>query len=203
MTWHYKNISLENIVEIIDGIEYVEEWKAISGYNGAYVASSMGRIKTTGNRYNGNKEQILSLRLDKDGYVIVNLYNKDGMKTKKVHRIVCDCFHENPENKKEVNHKKGIKTDNRSSQVEWATQSENMKHKHNVLMYPPPIKAFRVGDNIGSLNHKSIKIKCDTLDMLFNCISEAEKVIGVKREVISEIIKSKRVHFNGLVFSYA
>jgi len=85
---HYKNLSLENIVEEYEGIIYTEEWKPIKGYECKYEISSFGRCKTLGNRYNGNKIVIMSLRLDKDGYVIVNLYKSAIMKTCKIHRIV-------------------------------------------------------------------------------------------------------------------
>ncbi len=45
-----------------------------------------------------------------------------------VHRLVGKYFVPNPQNKATINHKRGIKTDNRASELEWATYSENNLH---------------------------------------------------------------------------
>lgn len=67
------------------------------------------------------------------GYLKVNLC-KDGVKTTRhVHRLVAEVFIPNPEQKSDVNHINGDKTDNRVSNLEWASRSENIKHSYDVL----------------------------------------------------------------------
>ena len=61
---------------------------------------------------------------------LVKISKKSKVKRFAIHRIVASAFLSNDENKREVNHINGIKTDNRVENIEWVTPSENMKHAY-------------------------------------------------------------------------
>jgi hypothetical protein len=108
-----------------------ERWEPVTGYGGKYVVSNWGRVKCMTNK----KRFFLQQGFDKDGYRVVTLFKNDnGLKNNVffVHRLVCEAFIPNPENKSSVNHKNLIKTDNMVSNLEWLTHKENIQHYHNV-----------------------------------------------------------------------
>lgn len=61
-----------------------------------------------------------------DGYLTVGINGKQY----RVHRLIAQTFIPNPENKPSVNHIDGVKSNNRVDNLEWATNSENMKHAY-------------------------------------------------------------------------
>lgn len=106
-----------------------EVWKDIIGHEG-YKVSNLGRVKSFKSN-KGTTEHILNPGLGGNGYLTVNLYNGSA-KTRTIHRLVAIHFIPNPENKPEVNHKKGIKIDNRATELEWVTHKENSIHSFKI-----------------------------------------------------------------------
>lgn len=113
-----------------------EIWKDIEGYEGLYQISSMGRVKSLWFW----KERILKECRDWRWYTHVLLTKNKIAKTYKPHRLVAIAFVPNPKNKKEINHKNWNGLDNRVENIEWATRSENEKHKYDVLWYVSHLK---------------------------------------------------------------
>ena len=110
-----------------------EIWKDISGYEGLYQISNLGRVKSFPRNGTIKSERILNLFHTKDGYLFVCLRNK-GRSYPKIHRLVAEAFLDNPYNKETVNHIDGNKENNNVNNLEWATRSEQEKWKY-VLGY--------------------------------------------------------------------
>ena len=108
-----------------------EIWKVYNGFNGRYVVSNRGRVFTK------LSNRLISLFKDKDGYQCVCLCKKGKQKTVKVHRMVAETFIVNNNHKYEVNHKNGIKTDNRVENLEWVSKSQNVKHAYDTGLIKP------------------------------------------------------------------
>lgn len=122
-----------------------EIWKDIPQYEGIYQASNMGRIRSLLHR--GGKKPSLMKTQERNGYLRVPLTDKNGNRShKSVHRLVLESFLGCIENH-EVNHKNGIKSDNRISNLEWCTRSENQTHAFkNGLQIP--LKGSEIGNSI-------------------------------------------------------
>ena len=119
-----------------------EIWKDIEEFP-SYQASDLGRIR------NKNTGFIKNVYYDNDGYVKVTLVKNKRSYRKTVHRLVAEAFLGGKHPGLQVNHKNGIKDDNRLINLEWVTGSENVKHAYDTGLRKPsggrgPIRAVRV-----------------------------------------------------------
>lgn len=116
----------------------IEEWRDVPGFEGLYLISNLGNVKSV-ERFKRNNagtqfvnERIRVLTPDKDGYLKVCL-SKDGKHyVKSVHRLVAEAFIPNPDNLPVINHKNEDKQDNRVTNLEWCTVQYNTCYGNGI-----------------------------------------------------------------------
>jgi len=164
--------------------QIMEIWKDISEYKG-YQISNRGRIKSFQKNPNGI---IMKPSESNLGYLTISFYNSDGEKRFYVHRLVAKFFKPNFFNKPHINHKNGIKTDNRVENLEWITPSENNQHAYNVGLK----KAN--GENNGRSKLNSFQVRVIRKTVGLNN-TELSRIFNISRTVIS-LIKSNKIWIN-------
>ena len=184
-------------------MKFIEEiWKPVVGYEGIYEVSSLGRVKScerTIIRSNGREinfpDKIMKPSINHKGYEIIDLRENGKRSGGFVHRLVGEAFIENPYNKKQINHKNGIKTDNRVENLEWVTNQENMRH------------AYKSGIRNNDLIAKSNRKKVDQLTLeghlikTFDSIEDAIKSTDVNN--ISAVCRGVRNKAGGFKWRYS
>lgn len=155
-----------------------EEWRDVVGYEGKYIISNYGNLARV------HKYTPTSLKepsTDEDGYLRAKLHDKNSTKYIGIHKLVAQAFIPNPENKPQVNHINGDKTDNRVNNLEWVTASENNYHKFKVL----DPKSY----------HKRRKaVKCEELDRVFESVSAASEELNIHRCDIRNVANGRSHH---------
>lgn len=131
--------------------------KDISGYEGKYAITKDGKVWSyprkiiKENRWGKSgsfncKGGWLKSNTNKAGnwYYSIALGRKNR-KGFKVHRLIAQAFIPNPLNLPEVNHKNGIKTDNRIENLEWCTRKQNLAHSYKI--YPFKMRKMQRGED--------------------------------------------------------
>lgn len=106
-----------------------EIWKDIVGFEGRYIVSNFGRVKSIGKK---TRYAILAFVVHRQGYLRVGLSKDNHHKSYLVHRIVAEAFLPNSDKKETVNHIDGNKANNNINNLEWCTQRENNIHAHKT-----------------------------------------------------------------------
>ncbi len=112
-----------------------ERWRWVKGYEGLYMVSDHGRVMSVPRvTHYGH---IMKIKKSWSGYMRVCLCKENVKSERAVHRLVAEAFLDHGEDKTEVNHKNGVRDDNRVENLEWVTRSENEKHAYRVLGKAP------------------------------------------------------------------
>ncbi len=132
--------------------EKTEEWRDVVGYEGLYMVSNIGNVKSlqrTAKSKNGSirtvSEKLRKINKNKSGYIMVILNKEGKRKGIKIHRLVAQAFLPNPENLPQVNHKDENKSNNCVENLEWCTQEYNNKYGTRTERTSKKVKCLETG----------------------------------------------------------
>ena len=161
-----------------------EIWKDVKDYEGLYQISNLGNIRKMrfiNNITNKEKQFNIKPQINNSGYYRVMLFKNGNYKNKLLHRIVAETFINNPDKKNQVNHKDGNKLNNCVQNLEWCSQSENMKHAYKNKL----AKSYATGKfGANSLKAKKVNMldkKTKQTIKTFGSLIDAAKYIGVNK----------------------
>jgi predicted XRE-type DNA-binding protein len=175
----------------------MDVWKDIKGFEGIYQVNEYGEVKSIEritfnngtNTYNKIKEKILKKISDKNGYYRYCFFKDKKRYSVFAHRLVANCFIDNPNKKPQVNHIDGVKTNNHVSNLEWCTAKENTRHALDLgLSFQAP------GENhhMSKLTNKEVFVIRSLYDKKQMTQKEISFLFNVSQTQISRIVNKKK-----------
>lgn len=175
-------------------------WRQIEGYEGYYEVSDEGSVRSV-DRFitdsNGNtrflRGSIMKLseatrRDNTNGYLVVNLHKNHKSSVIPVHVLVASAFIPNEQNKPTVNHKDGNKHNNRVSNLEWSSYSENNTHAIETGLRKPR------GTNVEQYTTSGEYVAT------YKSVTEAARKTGFSRGGISHCVNGRSSTSSGFVW---
>lgn len=174
--------------------------------NAGYEINSSGDVwRKAGVRINSlgvsryYKRRKLNPSIDSKGYKRVGV----GPNSANVllHRIIAIAFIPNPENKPEINHKNGIRSDFRIENLEWATPQENQIHSWKKLNRSHPRKGIISWGNPCSKSINEYDVDGNVINT-FASIKDAAIAKGIESTHFRYILNKKNGYSEGLIIGY-
>ncbi len=159
----------------------MERFKKIEGFEN-YSISSLGRVRRDVTVTNARAGYFLALVPTRDGYMAVALSRpKHKGKTAIVHRLVAAAFIGPIPEKYVVNHKNGVRHDNRVENLEIITCSENVRHAYEVLGRKP------TRAKLAETEAEEIRIRADAGELLKDLADEYD----ITPAMVSNIVRGR------------
>lgn len=168
-------------------------------FDGLYFISDDGKLYSTRSR------KFLKPDRDRYGYLYYVISINGDRKTLKAHRLVAGAFIPNPQNKPTVNHKNGIRDDNRLCNLEWATEKEQAndpRTKANIMKIASKTDYYAMGA-MGNFGRKKTAVKKDGVLLgVYDSLLIAAQQHNANYTKASECANGKRKKAGGVQFSY-
>ncbi len=161
----------------------MEEKFMLLPFDTKYAISNKGQII---NVKNGKK---LKTKVNKNGYLEVQLSTNGIRKNYRIHRLVGIMFIEKVDNKPYINHKDGNKLNNEVNNLEWCTAKENDNHARQTKLkvQNKPIKAISIDTNC---------------TIYFESLSECARYFNTNKGTIHRVLSGKRKKYKNFKFIY-
>lgn len=163
-----------------------DNWRPVKDFENYYLVNDIGQI------WSIRRNKMLQPKIDKYGYEAVSFSVGGRSYHRTVHRVVAQAFLPNPHNLPTVNHINEIKIDNRVTNLEWASISDN--------------------DNHGTRNERMANSKCkhpveqilkDGRTILYKGVKDAWRKTGINRCCIANCCKGIYKAAGGYQWRYA
>lgn len=185
-----------------------ELWKDIKGYEGSYQVSNFGRVRSvtrivdcTGGKRTV-KGKMLKLFTTRNPYLCVDLRNHQKHKTAYVHRLVAENFIANPYNYPIINHKDNNPQNNNVNNLEWCTQSYNIKYSYIYGNAKPTTGCFKKGNIPHNLRKIEQYDKNGNFLKTYNSIKLAAQSINRTPGAIQSCLTGNSKTSGGYIWKY-
>jgi len=171
------------------------EWKPIQGYENEYMVSNRGDV------WSVRRHRALKPNKDKYGYLYFVFSVDSVRRTVKAHRLVATAFIENTFNKPTVNHKNGIRHDNRVDNLEWATVKEQANDERtykNMLAVSAKTDYRAMGQKRDFGRRRTAVYRGKTLVGIYESLMTAAKENGINYSKASECANGHRKNTGGM-----
>lgn len=160
-----------------------EEWRPVSGFEGIYEVSNLGRIKS----YKQDSCGIIIRLTNSKGDYIRFVLQAVGKKQKTVlmHRLVAETFIDNPHNMPVVNHIDGNKQNNCVDNLEWCSVLHNVNH--SIRMHPEQLDGMILYNKYGKTEPILQISKHGEVLHWFPSGAEASRITGVCARNIMQV----------------
>lgn len=186
-----------------------EIWKPVKGYEGQYEVSNLGGVRSVdrivpvlNGRLRHIKGKPITPHKSNTGYYLCDLYKENRRKNVLLHRMVAEAFIPNENNLPCVNHIDNNRENCISDNLEWCTQSYNMKYSYDTTD-----RKSKMNWKSGRENKNSKPVLMYSRDGIFikrfDCICDAERELGILNNSIVACLKNRYKTAGGYIWKYA
>ena len=162
------------------------EWKPIKSLGGMYEAGSDGNIRSI--KRATTRGGVIKQHINPyNGYCYISTSYKGEIRQQRVHKLIAEAFLGERTEGMQINHIDGDKTNNKPSNLEYCTQSQNMKHAYRLGL--EVVKGFEVVDL--------------DLGIVYRTASDASRAIGASQcKQILMVCRGLRSHYRGKHYAF-